>query len=161
MELLKFLTPETVNGAVGIISGLIGGIGTYIVTSRKNNASQKRSVKSEFDLLLQANEKFRAEIRGDLSTARKQILALEDDIEVKNKEVEELKNSITDLKNELANKDKKISDMKVEIMRRDLQIEELKTMISVIGRQTSAVAEMQTLQQRQFSGSIEDNSDVK
>ena len=129
MVLLKFLTPETVNGAVGIASGLIGGLGTYFITKRREKANQKRTNKSEFDLLLHAYEKFQAEIRGDLSTTRKQILALEGEIKVKNKEVEELKNSIADLKNELANKDKRISDMRVEILRCDLQIEELKTMI--------------------------------
>lgn len=155
MDLSSLFTPEVINALVGVGSALGGAIGAHMAALRREKHLQKKTAKSEFDLLIQANEKFRTEIRTELSTARKQIISLEDDIKVKNREVEELKNSIADLRNELASKEKKISDMKIEIMKRDLQIEDLKNRISAIGKQTEAVVEMQNLQQRQLSGSVD------
>lgn len=157
MDFTQLLTSDVITGLIGVASALVGALSTHVMARRREKHQQKKTAKSEFDLLIQANEKFRTEIRNELASARKQIISLENDIEVKNHEVEELRNSIADLKNELASKEKKISDMKVEIMKRDLQIEDLKNRISLVSKQTKAVADLQNLQQRQLSGSMENS----
>ena len=102
------------------------------VASDTKEAQQAEQAANDFDKLIQANQKFRDEVRKELDEARKEIEELKKKLSLKDKEIEELKNSIADLKQELSLKDKRLADMKIEIMRRNIKVEDLRGRVDMI-----------------------------
>jgi uncharacterized coiled-coil DUF342 family protein len=102
------------------------------VASNTKEAQQSKQAADDFDKLIQANQKFRDEIRKELDEARTEIEELKKKLSLKDKEIEELKNSIDDLKQELSLKDKRLADMKIEIMRRNIKVEDLRGRVDMI-----------------------------
>jgi chromosome segregation ATPase len=105
---------------------------TEKVAADSKEAQQAEQAATDFDKLIQANQKFRDEIRSELDEARGEIEELKKKLCLKDKEIEELKNSIADLKQELSLKDKRLADMKIEIMRRNIKVEDLRGRVDMI-----------------------------
>lgn len=120
------------------------------VATDTKEAQQAEQAANDFDKLIQANQKFRDEIRIELDEAKREIDELKQKLNLKDKEIEELKNSIADLKQELSLKDKRLADMKVEIMRRNIKVEDLRGRVDMIDQRDA---------ERQLNQSAVDQSD--
>lgn len=150
----SFLTSDVITAIITVVSSTVTGLGTFFmtrrserinrqkeinaqalaekVTSNTKEAQQSKQAADDFDKLIQANQKFRDEIRKELDEARTEIEELKKKLSLKDKEIEELKNSIDDLKQELSLKDKRLADMKIEIMRRNIKVEDLRGRVDMI-----------------------------
>lgn len=150
----SFLTSDVITAIITVVSSTVTGLGTFFmtrrserinrqkeinaqalaekVTSNTKEAQQSKQAADDFDKLIQANQKFRDEIRKELGVARTEIEELKKKLSLKDKEIEELKNSIDDLKQELSLKDKRLADMKIEIMRRNIKVEDLRGRVDMI-----------------------------
>lgn len=102
------------------------------VATDTKEVQQAEQAANDFEKLIQANQKFRDEIRIELDEARMEIEELKKKLNLKDKEIEELKNSIADLKQELSLKDKRLADMKIEIMRRNIKVDDLRGRVDMI-----------------------------
>jgi len=114
------------------------------VATDTKEAQQAQQAANDFDKLIQANQKFRDEIRVELDEARNEIEELKKKLDQRDGEIEELKNSIADLKQELSLKDKRLADMKVEIMRRNIKVEDLRGRVDLIDQRDAERQQNQT-----------------
>lgn len=97
-----FSTEVTVAVVIGISGALITGIVTFLVNSKK--------VKNDdFKAIINANERFRDELRKDLQRCKETILDLEVKIEEYERQMEAYRDRIRELESTLIEKDKIIA----------------------------------------------------
>lgn len=112
--------------AITIISSIVTGWVSYSIGSKKNE-------RQDFDSILDANAKFREEVRRDLQSANDKINGLNEALKAKDKEISDMQLSITDLQNQLMVREVNISDLNVQILGRDMKIAELEARMNSLG----------------------------
>lgn len=117
---LTSVNPEYVSYIAAAITAGISGFVSY-------SLGKKKSFKSEFVEINEANAKFRDEIKKDLYEAKATIERLTNTIDEKGKLIEEMQASISDMKRQIIAKETKISDMQMDIIKKDFQIQTLKS----------------------------------
>ena len=99
-------------------SSIVTGWISYTVAIKKNN-------RQDFNTLLEANSKFREEVKKELEQAKVTIDSLKSLIEAKDREMTDMQGSIAELSNQLAIRETSISELNLQIIKRDLRIQEL------------------------------------
>lgn len=120
IAIVSNVSPEYVSYIAAAITAGISGFVSY-------SLGKKKSFKSEFVEINEANAKFRDEIKKELYESKATIEKLTSTIEEKGKLIEEMQASISDMKRQIIAKDTKISDMQMDIIKKDFQIQTLKT----------------------------------
>jgi peptidoglycan hydrolase CwlO-like protein len=117
--------PYLLSALMSILTGWI----SYTVAIKKNN-------RQDFDSLLEANSKFREEVKKELDASKITIEELKITVGKKDKEITDMQSSIAELQNQLIIRETSISELNVQIMKRDLRIQELEDRMDELSKST-------------------------